>query len=121
MMIGKADECPLELELIAAHKTNDLMKIAKAKLAKQRAIQKTVNFLWNSLHQHDKDRVSKEMEEDNLPAMWLALQPKPSIEELDMQVEVIYKLQCGNKTLWISSASARNIKKDCTPQKQVRK
>ena len=97
MMIGKADECPLELALIAAHKTEDLMKIAKAKLAKQKAIMKTINFLWNSLHQHDKDRVSQEMEEDNLPGMWAALQPKPTIEELDMQVEIIYKLQCGNK------------------------
>ena len=57
---------------------------------------KTINHLWNSLHQHDRDRVSKEMEEDNLPGMWEALQPKPTIEELDMQVEIMYKLWCGN-------------------------
>ena len=34
MMTGKVDECGFELELVAAHKSNDLMKIAKAKLAK---------------------------------------------------------------------------------------
>ena len=74
MINGDNEECCFWLEEKAALASKDETKQIKAKLNKKKAIQKTVNFIWNSLHHQDQDRVYQEMMSNNLIGMWKALQ-----------------------------------------------
>lgn len=84
-MNGKDGECWLSIAGIAAGDNNE--KKAKANLQKQQAVQKTVAFIWNTLHALDQSHVRKAMEDDDLKSMWTLLHLRPTQETLDHDVE----------------------------------
>ena len=66
--------------------------LVRAKLAQ--AVQKSVNFIWNTLQPHDQSRARKAMEDDDLPEMWKLFQLARTQETLDQLGELMTKLEC---------------------------
>ena len=71
LMIGKPHECLLTQSVRVTD--DDTPGQLKAHTVRKRAIQEMVNFMWDSFHPLDRSCISKERDEDNLPAMWSKL------------------------------------------------
>ena len=67
MMIGEPHNCLLTRGVRMSEE--DSSNQVKAQAVRQKAIQEMVNFMWESLHPLDRSCISKEREEDNLPAI----------------------------------------------------
>ena len=68
MMIGEPHNCLSTRGVRMSEE--DTPGQVNAQAVRQKAIQEMVNFMWDSLHPLDRSCISKERDEDNLPAMW---------------------------------------------------
>ena len=93
-MIGEPKKCCFTMAVAAAVEEKKRGEEVKAILRLDKAVQEMLNFIWDSLHPFDKERVKAERLNDELPKMWLNLQIKPDRNTLNQLLQSILKLEC---------------------------
>ena len=94
-MIGEPKKCCFSLAVAVAVEEKKRGDEIKAILALERATQEMLNFIWDSLHPFDQEKVRAERLNDDLPQMWKNLQIIPDKSTLNQLLQSILKLECG--------------------------